>query len=583
VGLIAPHGVSGVSSAMARLAALDAPHYPWRVLAIGPGPIAAGGLPGADTPGFDTLSWPPGTRAVEQIRLVRDRLRAMGATVVSPNFLVQGFVAAALDRHRGRRIAAIFHGSELAAEDLYMRVAPLCDAWRAVSPAIARRVARYAGSGAAPPSLPTGTEVPAQWTPPPCTRSRHEPLRLLYAGWLDERVKRVMDLVPLADALHRLGVHFRLTIAGRGPAAKALAVAMAGHIVAGRVHLAGPVPHAEMDGLNRDHDVLVLVSQMEGTPTVVMEAMARARPVAITRGCGGALEAVKDGEQGVVVDVGDMETLAKRLADLNGRRADLAKMGERARVGALEHFDIRALAARFDHLIDEAAAAANGPSSPAEIAALWMRLLPAIEYLGETTPEELEGLAVEWLADMGATAVRHAAGGSPGRVADGAMVITPAPDEARRLWGDRVHLLPLVMPRVVNFASRRTLAALGELRARGCSRIVLYGAGKHTAKLGAAIEGARDVVGIVDDRAGAAGGGGPPEWMWGLPVVKPRDAAGLGFDAVIVSSDEYERVMLPRAREWAGGKPVAALYAPIETPGGEIPEALIATPPSPRV
>src|SRR6185295_11764792 len=112
-------------------------------------------------------------------------------------------------------------------------------------------------------------------------------------------------------------------------------------------------------------------------------AMARARPVAITRGCGGALETVRDGERGVVVDVGDMETLAARLCDLNGRRDELAKIGERARAGALEHFDIRALAARFDALVDEAAAAEDGPRTPAEIAALWTRMLPAIEYIGD--------------------------------------------------------------------------------------------------------------------------------------------------------------------------------------------------------
>ena len=50
---------------------------------------------------------------------------------------------------------------------------------------------------------------------------------------------------------------------------------MAGHLVEGRVRLAGAVPHRRMGELIDEHDVVVLLSQMEGAPTVVMEAMAR--------------------------------------------------------------------------------------------------------------------------------------------------------------------------------------------------------------------------------------------------------------------------------------------------------------------
>jgi hypothetical protein len=276
-------------------------------------------------------------------------------------------------------------------------------------------------------------------------------------------------------------------------------------------------------------------------------------------------------------------------------------MGERARLAAKECFDIRVLAARFDALVDEAADVPDGPdpADAAAVAHLWARVLPALELLGESTPGELYGLLLEWLGDLGARAVLHRtedinglgltpATGVVSCVADsrsagvqpGSLVITAAPDEAGRLWGDKVYLLPLVMPRVLNFASRRVLAALGELKGLGFSRVALYGAGKHTRKVEAGLERVPtgvSVVGIVDDRAGQPGG--PGARICGLPVVTPAEAHSLAFDAVIVSSDEHERVMWPRAREWAGDRPVIALYAPIERPGGEIPEALIATSP----
>jgi len=608
VSLIAPHGVSGVSSAMAKLAAMAAPHYPWRMLVVGPGAGgSAGELPGAGTSGFGTLAWEAGARPVAQVRLVRDRLRETGATVVSPNFLAQGYVAAALDRHRGRRVAAVWHGSELAAEDLYQRVAPLADAWRAVSPAIARRVGRYSTRGEGRNRwLPTGVEVPEEFDSPPCACGRDRPLKLLYAAWLDERNKRVLDLAALCDALHTRGVDFQLTIAGRGPAQQKLAAALSAHIVAGRAALIGPVAHAQMGRLHRLHDVLVLVSQAEGTPVVVMEAMARGRPVAITNGCGGALAAVRDGIEGVVVDVGDMAAMAGKLAALVRRRGALVGMGARAHAAAKEHFDIRALAARYDELVVEAAGTPAQLSSPAQIADLWRRMLAAMELIGPSTPAELCGLALEWLNDLGirggvalhltddAGAMLEAIGaygpevigavigpaefGSGGRWMGYPVIAADAAPAGMLVLSARPggiagasRVMPLVEPWQPGLGARRLAVVMGELRARGVTRVALYGAGKHTRKLARHLAAIPEIAAIVDDAAGTESG--PPARLWGFPVVSPDRVKAMGIEAVVVSSDEYERMMMEKAKTW--GVPVVALYEPIIMPGGEIPAALV--------
>ena len=404
VGLIAAHGVSGVSSATARLAELEPPHQPWRIMAVGPGADAAG-LPGSGSSGFAAVPWDASTAPVDQVRRVRDALRHCRADVVNPNFLLAGFAAAALDRHRGRRIAALWHGSEWAAEDLYERAAPLADAWRAVSPAIAARVSRLLGRPAAPGPhdvLGAAVRVPDFVTPPPCCLDRAAPLRILYAAWLDERSKRVMDLVVLADALARHGVDFRLTIAGRGPAGAKLTDALAGHIAAGRVSMPGPVPLERMTDLHRAHDVLALISSNEGSPVIVMEAMAQGRPVAITRGCGGALDAVRDGIEGIVVDVGEMGAMASRLARMWREPAELARMGISAHAAAKARFDLAAVAERYDALVEEAAQAPTGPHpcDAAAIGALWSRVLAVLEMIGPSRPMELAGLCAEWLADL---------------------------------------------------------------------------------------------------------------------------------------------------------------------------------------
>src|SRR5207247_1071364 len=134
-------------------------------------------------------------------------------------------------------------------------------------------------------------------------------------------------------------------------------------------------------------------------------AMAHGRPVAITRGCGGVLGAVRDGESGIVVNVGDMDAMAERVAALAADCGILAAMARAARLQAESAFDIRVLASRYDALVGEAWQAARAGPGPAGIAAMWARMLAALELLGPSTPAELAGLAAEWLADIGAANV----------------------------------------------------------------------------------------------------------------------------------------------------------------------------------
>lgn len=617
--LAAPHGVSGVSSTTAALATLTSSRMRWSPVVAGPHPRNTVVLP-EPLRQAPTVSWPASASAVAQVQAVRFCLRQTGARVVCPNFLPQGFAAAALERHRGVRVAALFHGSEVSAEDLYAQAAPLADAWCAVSPAIARRVARYARIPGE--VLSGGVRLPDQVSPLPCQSDPGGPLRLLYAGWLDHRVKRVGDLVRLAEALHARGVAFRLSIAGRGPASGWLAEALRAHVQAGRAALLGSVPHAQMSALYQAHDLLVLVSAMEGTPVVVMEAMAHGRPVAITRACGGALAAVRDGIEGVVVEVGATEVLAERLAALSARRDVLGRMAAHARLAAQQHFDLTCLAPRYEALVARALAATPGPdpNHPAELADLWRRVLGVMALIGDAPPREVLGLLLDWLDDVGVRdAVLHVDTGmlawldalahapavaavvlaadategafcssalpvcapgdvrgellgwpvrAPSAVSEGALVVTAAEAHARRQFGPGVHLLPVTMPQVPTLAQRLMTRALDELRRRGCRRIVLYGAGRHTRRIVRSLVATPEIVAIVDDAAG--GPGGPPPRLWGLPVVSPEVAARLGFDAVVVSSDEYESAMLPRAQAWAGRRPVIALYGSLHQAGPDI-------------
>jgi len=70
------------------------------------------------------------------------------------------------------------------------------------------------------------------------------------------------------------------------------------------VHVTGPVPHELIGSYLNRMDVFVIPSLSEGCPNGLLEAMAAARPIVATR-TGAIPEIIRDGESGLLVDVGD--------------------------------------------------------------------------------------------------------------------------------------------------------------------------------------------------------------------------------------------------------------------------------------
>lgn len=606
VALHRAHSVSGVRVAGARLARLsDPPHIPWRPLVIGaeltPARVAASALHG--TPGLDWLTWGAGLDPARQVLLVRDRLREMRADVVVPNDLPHGFIAATLDAHRGVRCAAICHGNDGLSLDLYERCLPLAHAWRAVNADIARRVTEFVPGASVSDPLPCGLPVPLRSAAITHPLPPERPLRLLYAGWLDNLNKRVLDLVELADRLTNLGVVFRMSIVGDGPVREVLARAMEPHTHAGRARLLGAAPPGAMADLYNEHDMLLLVSRAEGAPLVVMEAMAHGRVVAITQGCGHASAVCRDGVDSLVVPTGAMGELAEKIAGLWQDPQKLVTMGRAAHASARSHFDIERLAPAYDRLILEAAKSDAFPCdseqhedarSPMRIAAVWQQVCSALELLGTCDGAGLLALALSWLSDLGVRGVwldaertlpslldvlgpgsrgvieglvvRHAHStvlGWPTReprdLEHGTLILSDGsswsqdgevPEDTGIMW--------LHTPGRVSPIGRMFLTKLEDLAVNGRTRVAIYGGGRHTLRLRHALAVTERVVVILDDRVGQPGG--PPERLWGLPVVAPSRIGEFGVDAIVISSDEYEETLLTKAQEFRGDRPVVTLY-----------------------
>ena len=95
-------------------------------------------------------------------------------------------------------------------------------------------------------------------------------------------------------------------------------------------------PVQDMRQIYDQADILVLTSDFEGTPNVVLEAMASGLPVVGTR-VGGVPEVVRHGETGYLVELDDNEQIADTLLTLIDSIQLRAEMGSRARNMCANH------------------------------------------------------------------------------------------------------------------------------------------------------------------------------------------------------------------------------------------------------
>jgi glycosyltransferase involved in cell wall biosynthesis len=94
----------------------------------------------------------------------------------------------------------------------------------------------------------------------------------------------------------------------------------------GQIEVLNPRPNVEILEMMSRAMLLVLPSRCEGTPCVILEAMASGLPI-IASDVGGIPALVRDGENGFLVPVEDVSALEDRLRTLLRDKALRERMG----------------------------------------------------------------------------------------------------------------------------------------------------------------------------------------------------------------------------------------------------------------
>lgn len=187
----------------------------------------------------------------------------------------------------------------------------------------------------------------------PAADSNHDdPATILGIGRFtaEKRFDRFLRILGLLR--HSCNVPIKAVLAGDGPLRPELErLTQDSNLGPGTVEFCGNV--AEVQPLYQRSHILLLTSDREGTPNVVMEAMASGLPVVATN-VGGAKELIEDGVTGFLFEPADEQGAVARLEQLIRNRELCIRAGQQARQFIQRHRSPESLPQFLAGLYDKA-------------------------------------------------------------------------------------------------------------------------------------------------------------------------------------------------------------------------------------
>jgi phosphatidyl-myo-inositol dimannoside synthase len=289
---------------------------------------SAGTLPGPASIGLLNAT------ALARARTLRPALTLSLHIVTSP-------AAAAIRRVTGARTVQYFHAEEIGARPrLAAFAANRADASIAVSEYTAGLVRSTGAQPSALHVIGNGADVPAE---PLTPLSADGPPTILTVARIEERYKGHDTLVRALPLVLAKVPDARWVVIGDGSLRASLEALAASHGVERAVDFLGALSDGQRDEWLRRASLVAMPSRVpaggfagEGFGIVYLEAGAYGKPV-VAGDVGGALDAVRDGETGLLVDPTDPVLVAEAIARLLLDPALARRLGEQGYRHAQEH------------------------------------------------------------------------------------------------------------------------------------------------------------------------------------------------------------------------------------------------------
>lgn len=183
---------------------------------------------------------------------------------------------------------------------------------------------------------PTSTEYDKEYQRK--VSGAHRPLAVAYAARIEKAQKRADLLIPLIRLFEKSGMDYRLNIAGNGTYYKKLESFLKEQDVSERVKLYGALPYDAMRNFWKENDVFINLSDIEGMPVSLLEAMSWGCVPVVTK-TSGTSATVEDEVNGYVCGKEDIDSVFEKIQILDKDRKLLYEMAEVCRNRVKERHD----------------------------------------------------------------------------------------------------------------------------------------------------------------------------------------------------------------------------------------------------
>ena len=253
---------------------------------------------------------------------------------------------------------ALAQTDDLPVYSLLANYAPFLDATAAVSQYSCDVLATYPQLKGKPIYYqPYGIPITAQAARPSPVPG--QPIRITYVGRLVREQKRVHVFPQIFRTLVNSRRPFVWRIAGEGSKLAWLQKKLRTSLPEQQVIFEGQVPYNRIPELMLNSDVLLLPSEYEGLPLVLLEAMAQG-VVPVVSDLPSGIREIVNAETGILINPEDVDGYGKAILQLDSDREDLAKKSLAASRAAKNGFSCEAMADRWLQMFGEL------PSAPAQ-------------------------------------------------------------------------------------------------------------------------------------------------------------------------------------------------------------------------
>jgi glycosyltransferase involved in cell wall biosynthesis len=163
--------------------------------------------------------------------------------------------------------------------------------------------------------------------------------------------KRFLDFVPLVETLDRTGIDYQFTFAGHDNSGRILDRVNRHwfwHIIDSKIRILDRLPHSKIPGLLLEQDIFVLLSEFEGCPLSLIEAMACGCVPIVTDIASGVPELIQNGRNGFIIGNRNWEEFAERIQELQKNPERRRQMAEAARATVSSRYSVEQAVAAFD-------------------------------------------------------------------------------------------------------------------------------------------------------------------------------------------------------------------------------------------